>query len=102
MNILTGNVGDSKCILISEASWEMLTYDHLASDHAEEVRIEKKGGFVIPVGRVSRVQGQIAVTRSIGNKSLKDYLISEPYIHCKRIQSNDIFLVLASDGLFEA
>jgi len=34
-NIIAGNVGDSRCVVISETGWEMLSYDHIASDLQE-------------------------------------------------------------------
>ncbi|CAG9316714.1 unnamed protein product [Blepharisma stoltei] len=99
-SILVGNVGDSRAILISENSWQILTKDHAASDLEEQLRIEKAGGYVIPVGRIPRVQGTIAITRSIGDLGFKQFLIAEPYINQKEIEEDDLFLVLSSDGLF--
>ncbi|CAG9335735.1 unnamed protein product [Blepharisma stoltei] len=98
--ILVGNVGDSRAILISESSCELLTKDHVASDLEEQARIEKAGGYVIPVGRIPRVQGTMAITRSIGDQGFKQFLIAEPHVIQREIKESDLFLVLASDGIF--
>lgn len=55
---------------------------------------------MIPVGRILRVQGTIAITRSIGDPGFKEYLISEPFVNSIEIGDEDLFLILSSDGLF--
>ncbi|CAG9335524.1 unnamed protein product [Blepharisma stoltei] len=95
------NVGDSKILLISDEETELLTHDHLASDQSEQIRIEEAGGYVFPVGKVLRVHGQLALSRSLGHSKLKDFVISEPYVTERQISKNDLALVIATDGLFD-
>ena len=58
------------------------------------------GGGVFAVGRRLRVQGSIMLTRSIGDKRYKPLLISDPFVCERRIESSDIAVVMASDGMF--
>ncbi|CAG9314913.1 unnamed protein product [Blepharisma stoltei] len=95
------NVGDSKILLISEEETEILSRDHLASDLSEQTRIEQAGGYVFPVGKVFRVHGQLAISRSLGDAKLKEFVISEPYVAERQINKNDLALVIATDGLFD-
>jgi serine/threonine protein phosphatase PrpC len=52
-------------------------------------------------GDVPRVNGQLAVSRAFGDKSLKSHLRSDPDIQETDIDSNTEVLVLASDGLWK-
>lgn len=52
-------------------------------------------------GDVPRVDGQLAVARAFGDKSLKMHLSSEPYVTVEIIGDDAEFLILASDGLWK-
>jgi serine/threonine protein phosphatase PrpC len=67
----------------------------------EKKRIEDLGGKVVFWGRW-RVEGVLAVSRAIGDVNLKPYVICDPECTCKEIDDDDMFLVLASDGVWYA
>ncbi len=48
-----------------------LTDDHQPDREDERLRVEANGGFVENQGGVPRVNGQLAVSRSIGDVALK-------------------------------
>lgn len=52
-------------------------------------------------GDVARVNGQLAVSRAFGDKSLKSHLRSDPDILDMHIDVNCEVLILASDGLWK-
>ncbi|GFZ10057.1 protein phosphatase 2C family protein [Actinidia rufa] len=52
-------------------------------------------------GDVPRVNGQLAVSRAFGDKSLKLHLRSDPDIQDTNIDSTTEILILASDGLWK-
>lgn len=52
-------------------------------------------------GDVPRVDGQLAVARAFGDKSLKKHLSSEPFVMSDLIDDTTEFVVLASDGLWK-
>lgn len=52
-------------------------------------------------GDVPRVDGQLAVARAFGDKSLKRHLSSEPDIAVEIIDDDVEFAILASDGLWK-
>lgn len=52
-------------------------------------------------GDVPRVNGQLAVSRAFGDKSLKSHLQSEPDIRYADINADAEVLILASDGLWK-
>lgn len=52
-------------------------------------------------GDVPRVDGQLAVARAFGDKSLKKHLSSEPDITKEVIDEDTEFIILASDGLWK-
>ena len=52
-------------------------------------------------GDVPRVDGQLAVARAFGDRSLKKHLSSEPHVAEEVIDENSDFLILASDGLWK-
>ncbi|MCO5551225.1 hypothetical protein L7F22_004724 [Adiantum nelumboides] len=52
-------------------------------------------------GDVPRLDGQLAVSRAFGNKSLKMHVRSDPDIHLEDIDEATEFLILPSDGLWK-
>lgn len=109
--IYVANVGDSRCIIVKNTGSNMnynngnnntmpLSSDHKANKPDERRRIQRLGGTVI-MGIVPRVMGQLAVARAIGDKSLKPYVTSDPEIMTYNKQENDLFMVLASDGVWD-
>lgn len=53
-----------------------LSSDHKASREDEVVRVQDAGGFVW----FDRVMGQLAVSRAIGDHSLRPFVIPEPEV----------------------
>lgn len=102
-HIYVGNVGDSRAVLIRKNEKEPveLSRDHKPNRPDERNRIEGAGGIVVHVG-VWRVEGVLAVSRAIGDRPFKEYVIGKPeVIRHKRCYENDEYLVLASDGLWD-
>ena len=48
-----------------------------------------------------RIQGSLAVSRGIGDRHLKQWVIAEPETKVVRIEPEHEFLILASDGLWD-
>ncbi|EEB95175.1 hypothetical protein MPER_05898 [Moniliophthora perniciosa FA553] len=71
-----------------------LTYDHKGSDKQEAKRITDAGGFVMS----GRVNGVLAVTRSLGDSSMKDFVVGAPYTTETELCDEDECLILACDG----
>lgn len=57
--------------------------------------------FLFLTGDVPRVNGQLAVSRAFGDKSLKTHLRSDPDVKDSSIDDHTDVLVLASDGLWK-
>ncbi|KAG7656394.1 PPM-type phosphatase domain [Arabidopsis suecica] len=94
------NVGDSRAVLSQGGQAIQMTIDH--EPHTERLSIEGKGGFVSNMpGDVPRVNGQLAVSRAFGDKSLKTHLRSDPDVKDSSIDDHTDVLVLASDGLWK-
>jgi serine/threonine protein phosphatase PrpC len=106
--VIIAHVGDSRavlCCLPDGSAWE-LTEDHNPYVAEEAHRVMSAGGFVShAVGDVGikRVNGQLSVTRALGDRSLAGYLSREPDVIRIRINpsSGYRFLILASDGLWD-
>lgn len=100
--LLVANVGDSRAVILQSGIVQQLSVDHEPGATAEKSSIESKGGFVSNMpGDVPRVDGQLAVARAFGDKSLKDHLSVEPDIKEVRITAETELLILASDGLWK-
>lgn len=52
-------------------------------------------------GDVPRVDGQLAVARAFGDRSLKKHLSSDPDVTVEMIDEDTEFIILASDGLWK-
>ena len=92
------NVGDTRAVLIKKNKKMRLTYDDRASDPSEHDRIISGGGVVFN----GRVYGQLMLSRAFGDWELKSYgVICEPHIVRYEIESEDEFLVVATDGVWD-
>ena len=98
--VYSANVGDSKGILINKfKKYKILTTEHKCLNNNEEVqRIKNLGGLIFN----GRLFGQLALTRALGDFSLKNNgLISTPSIYKNKILEDDIYIVVASDGVWD-
>ncbi|KAJ4483428.1 phosphatase 2C-like domain-containing protein [Lentinula aciculospora] len=91
------NAGDARGVLCRAGKAIRLTYDHKGSDKQEAKRITDAGGFVMG----GRVNGVLAVTRSLGDSSMKDFVVGAPYTTETELCDEDEFLILACDGLWD-
>ena len=111
-----GNVGDSRCILIrsgSEDKFESfpLSVDHKPSNADERKRIINAGGRVAPrqdygPARVWFGYNQttlgLAMSRSLGDGMAHRIGVShEPDLYHYKIHPHDLFLIMATDGLWD-
>ncbi|KAI4373390.1 hypothetical protein MLD38_011519 [Melastoma candidum] len=99
--LLVSNAGDCRAVVSRDGSAEDLTSDHRPSREDERLRIEAQGGYVDLRHGVWRIQGSLAVSRGIGDSSLKKWVIAEPETKRLRIETDHEFLILASDGLWD-
>ncbi|KAA3478641.1 putative protein phosphatase 2C 9 isoform X1 [Gossypium australe] len=100
IKLWVANVGDSRAVLSRGGQAIQMTTDH--EPNIERGSIENRGGFVSNMpGDVPRVNGQLAVSRAFGDKSLKSHLRSDPDIQWTNIDNNTDILILASDGLWK-
>ncbi|KAG0286700.1 Protein phosphatase 2C 1 [Linnemannia gamsii] len=95
--LYTGNVGDARAVLSHKERAVRLSYDHKGSDHTEAQRILDVGGFVMN----NRVNGVLAVTRALGDSSMKEFIIGAPYTTRTEIGADNPYLILACDGLWD-
>ncbi|XP_065661895.1 protein phosphatase 1A isoform X2 [Hydra vulgaris] len=105
-NIIFANCGDSRAVLCSNKSVKLATQDHKPYCEKEKLRIENAGGSVM----VQRVNGSLAVSRALGDYDYKnvigfsqtEQLVSpEPDIITVQRSSDDEFLIIACDGVWD-
>ncbi|KAB2034320.1 hypothetical protein ERO13_D04G069000v2 [Gossypium hirsutum] len=95
-DLVVSNPGDCRAVLSRNGVAEALTSDHHVSRQDERARIEALGGYVDFCHGVWRIQDSLAVSRAIGNKHLKQWVIAEPETKSLKIQPECEFLILAS------
>jgi protein phosphatase 2C len=92
-----------------------LTHPDQKPDRKDErERLEARGAYVTqppvlakimwPMTKFmdcARVNGALAMSRSIGDISLKKFITSEPEIKTYTTTSNDQYLIMATDGLWD-
>ena len=107
-SIHAANVGDARAVLSCSTTAKddkairktatRLTFDHRADVLSENDRIEAAGGFI----HQKRVLGILAVTRSLGDHGLKDYVIARPHISEVKVKdAAGEFVIVACDGLWD-
>ncbi|CAL5202537.1 unnamed protein product [Lathyrus oleraceus] len=100
-NLIVSNAGDCRAVISSRGVAEALTSDHKPSRNDEKDRIETQGGYVDMCRGVWRIQGSLAISRSIGDRHMKQWVIAEPETKVLRIEPHHELLILASDGLWD-
>ncbi|KAF8629677.1 hypothetical protein AX17_005613 [Amanita inopinata Kibby_2008] len=95
--LYSANAGDARGVLCRAGKAIRLTYDHKGSDKQEAKRIVDSGGFVMS----GRVNGVLAVTRSLGDSSMKEFVVGAPYTTQTELCDEDELLILACDGLWD-
>lgn len=118
LSLYTVNVGDCRAVMCRGGRGVALTSDHKPDRPDEQQRIEKAGGFVGKIAGIFRVYSAagaglaverekstyLAVSRAFGDRSLKTptSLVScEPEVKRVTVQDDDLFLVLACDGVWD-
>ncbi|TMW67767.1 hypothetical protein Poli38472_007439 [Pythium oligandrum] len=100
-SIYVAHAGDSRAILVhSSGKVTALTSDHKPNRPDERKRIQELGGSVVFWG-VWRVEGILAVSRAIGDRMLKPFVVAEPEVKEWTRTANDRFLIVASDGVWD-
>ncbi|KAH6779119.1 homology to ABI2 [Perilla frutescens var. hirtella] len=99
-HIIVANCGDSRAVLCRGRLPMPLSVDHKPNREDECLRIEAAGGRVINWDGY-RVSGFLAVSRSIGDRYLRPYVVADPEIMIVPRAKQDECLILASDGLWD-
>lgn len=120
LRLVIANLGDSRAVLCRAGQAVAVSDDHKPSRTDEKKRIERVGGLVLHVRGTWRVatstnpnsmskaarreyQG-LAMTRSFGDLHFKKPIsltIAEPEVQVIQVSEKDLFLVLATDGIFD-
>ncbi|KAJ0971375.1 hypothetical protein J5N97_019334 [Dioscorea zingiberensis] len=99
-HIIVANCGDSRAVLCRGKQPLALSVDHKPNREDEYARIESEGGKVIQWNGY-RVFGVLAMSRSIGDRYLKPWIIPDPEVTIVQRAREDECLILASDGLWD-
>lgn len=119
LRLVLANVGDSRAVLCRAGQAVAVSEDHKPDRLDEKKRIERAGGLVLNVrgawriaapanprasSKASRREYQgLAMTRSLGDLCFKQptqLSIAEPEVKIMPISDKDLFLVLATDGIY--
>ncbi|CAJ1425124.1 unnamed protein product, partial [Effrenium voratum] len=120
LRLVVSNLGDSRAVLCRAGTAVPVSEDHKPTRIDEKKRIERVGGLVLQVRGAWRVatstnpnsmnkaarreyQG-LAMTRSFGDLHFKRPIglaIAEPEVQVISLSDKDLFIVLATDGVFD-
>ncbi|KAG5360901.1 Protein phosphatase 2C-like protein 1 [Yarrowia sp. B02] len=95
--LVVANVGDCVCIMSHKGRAQRMTAEHTLSAPSERERIVASGGLITH----KKVDGLHRVTRSLGDKSFKRYISSQPFVSDTVLGAADEFIILASNGLWD-
>eukprot|EP00930_Biecheleria_cincta_P066712 TRINITY_DN5296_c0_g1_i2.p3 TRINITY_DN5296_c0_g1~~TRINITY_DN5296_c0_g1_i2.p3 ORF type:complete len:381 (-),score=115.96 TRINITY_DN5296_c0_g1_i2:86-1228(-) len=109
-DIIAANAGDSRAVLCRGGQAVELSFDHKPASDIEKSRIEAAGGYLEDTPGGARVNGNLNLSRAIGDLEYKkrDDLKPEEQIICstpdfvtKELTPEDEFIVLACDGVWD-
>ena len=105
-HIIVANAGDSRSVLGKNQKTVPMSFDHKPFDELEKARIESANGMV----RNKRVNGDLAVSRALGDFVYKDRhdltpmqqkVSPYPDIKIEERDGTEEFLVIACDGIWD-
>jgi protein phosphatase 1L len=97
---IVANAGDVRIVIGEGRNATTLTVDHKPDVPEERARIEAQGGVVVTLD-VARVQGSLAMSRSLGDAGLKPFVTAEPRVTEGRLGRKNDVAILACDGLWD-
>ncbi|EGR32250.1 protein phosphatase 2c, putative [Ichthyophthirius multifiliis] len=98
-NLYIINCGDSTCVLVTnDNNIIFLNQLHKPSEEKEMEMLKKKGAIIL--GK-NRINGQLGISRSIGDSEYKEFITSEPDIFTHQIQENYKYCIMATDGFWD-
>ena len=93
-------LGDSVATLVREGTTVKIMDSHKPDRADEKARIEGLGGTVIYWG-AWRVNGQLAVSRAIGDGEYKPLVTAQPDVTTIQRNGTEDFIIVACDGLWD-
>ncbi|GLI65386.1 hypothetical protein VaNZ11_008941 [Volvox africanus] len=108
--LYVANAGDSRGVLSRGGKAVALSEDHKPAQEGERTRIIAAGGFLSEIGGVCRVNGNLNLSRAIGDLKYKtnvdlpakDQIITaQPDIRKITLSPDDRFFILACDGVWD-
>ncbi|KAG5676284.1 hypothetical protein PVAND_006132 [Polypedilum vanderplanki] len=100
--LFVGWCGDSQALIARLGNVHQIVKKHSPEDACERKRIEDLGGIVLYWSNSYRVNGQLAVSRAIGDISHKPFVTAEPDIVELDLDGEEDFFVMACDGLWDS
>lgn len=94
--IYSGNLGDSQAVVFRKHNFTALSNLHDFNNENERRSAEQRGATLLN----NRLQGELAVSRSIGDINFKAFMSSEPEITNYNITDDDEYLLLGTDGFW--
>lgn len=104
--LYVANAGDSRCVLSRGGQAVDMSIDHKTSVQTESMRVKRAGGTIY----LGRVNGQLALTRSLGDFTYKSnpyappdeqIVIAKPEVKVQKLTQKDQFIVLGCDGIWD-
>lgn len=104
-SLVSANVGDSRVLLCRNREIKQLSVDHKPSNEDEASFLRKRGALIVDSYILSHDLAGLAVSRAFGDISFKtppsNFVTAVPYVMSVKRTVNDLFVIIASDGLFD-
>lgn len=109
-DLFIANAGDSRAVLCRAGQAVALSEDHKPGQEGERSRIVAAGGFLSNIGGVTRVNGNLNLSRAIGDLKYKtnsglpaneQIITAEPDVRHAVLTKEDAFFILACDGIWD-
>ncbi|KAM5535047.1 hypothetical protein V8D89_011275 [Ganoderma adspersum] len=104
--IYVANAGDSRSVISTKGEAKQLSFDHKPQNEKEKSRIVAAGGYI----EYGRVNGNLALARALGDFDYKknpsiapeaQIITSNPEVIEHQMTSEDEFLIIACDGIWD-
>jgi len=98
--LYTAWLGDSQATLVRSGVPIKIVDSHKPNRDDERARVEGLGGSIMHWG-TWRVNGQLAVSRAIGDGEYKPYISADPDVTTVVMNGSEEFLIVGCDGLWD-
>lgn len=98
-DIYVANIGDSSVFLVTQEKIQQLNIHHNTKNNKEKIRVEEEGSKLCGIDGLLKLDGELAVTRSYGDRKYPGVSFTPTITSTKKPTTDGTYVVLCNRGI---